>query len=407
VTDPRGCCFVSYRRLRAAEVAALGRRLKVRGIPVWVDISDLGPGSTEQQIRDALEDEGCSSALVWVTPEVVDSPVIRRVEVPGIIARIKRKDGFFGFFVAAGGLDYDHAARVAAENFGTTDLRFWNQHKVVGDPATAPELDTVADLVLAERLTNVGRALQSGEAIRIGIWVRRQAPVGATTDLQLDWSDSFTGRHANVGAWEAELLPALASVHRQVGRRGGGHSVVLHGHPSLAVAVALGRAFPAVAGIPISWEQVADDGSRAEWSLAVASESSGYTINSAGIDPAGEGLAVLVSVMHDATLAFGATPGLPGMRASVEITPAQGQSQRLTAGGARQLATDIANAVRKARTDYLGVKDIHLFLATPVGLAIMLGQLLNSIGPIVVYEHVDEDAIGFYRPEVRLQGSSI
>lgn len=44
----------------------------------------------------------------------------------------------------------------------------------------------------------------------------------------------------------------------------------------------------------------------------------------------------------------------------------------------------------------------HLFLACPVGLAVLIGQLVNALGPVVLYEHDDSDAIGTYRREVRL-----
>jgi len=403
VTDPRGCCFVSYRRIRASEVGELARRLRVRGIPLWVDISDLGSGSTEEQIRQALESDGCSCALVWVTPEVEQSAVIRRVEVPGIVRRAQSRDGFFAVFVAAGGLDYEGAARVAIENPGTTDLRSWNQRRVDSDPAASSELDALAELVLSERLSAGVARLRDGDPMRVGLWVRRAPPTNANGHLELDWSDSFAGRRANLGAWESELLPALSIVHRTLGRRAGGRAIIGHGHPTLAAAVALGRAFPAVANIPLSWEQVSHDGSRSEWSLAVHAEPSGYDVRTSGIDVSGEGLAVLVSVMHDAGPAFGATTGLPSMRTSIEIFPSVGRPRRpLTAAGAAQLASEVALAIREARSEYIGIKEIHLFLAAPVGLAVMLGQLLNALGPITVYEHVDDDAVGWYRPEVRL-----
>jgi hypothetical protein len=408
VTDPRGRCFISYRRSRANEVSELGRKLRSRGVPLWVDISDLGPGSTEELIIEVLEDDACACGVAWVTPEVADSSVIRRVEVPGILRRARRRDGFFAVMAVAGGLDYPEAAQVAAENLGTTDLSFWNMDKVEGDPAPAAELDRLADAILRQRLSAVVTSLLPAEPLRVGLWVRRGPPDDQENALQMDWDTSFTGRTASVGAWEAELLPALRSVHREVARSAGHRGVVADGHPTLAAALALGRAFPAVAGIHLAWEQVAPDGSRCQWSLAALPEGSGYDVSARGIDPGGDGLAVLVSVMHDATLAFGATPGLPTMRAAVEVAPSvKGRGEPLTPGGARQLSHEIVDAIRSAKTDYQGVREIHLFLACPVGLAVMLGQLLNALGPITVYEHVDEDTVGHYRPELRIPSSGL
>lgn len=394
---------MSYRRLRAGEVTDLGRRLRARGIPLWIDISDLGPGSTEEQISEALEDHRCASAVAWITAEVAHSAVIRRVEVPGIVRRVKRKDGFFGVFVAAGGLTYSEAASVAADNLGVTDLAFWNQHKVNGDPGPPEELADVADRVLRLRLQAIAASTTAAEPVRIGIWVRRPPPADTGNDLDVDWSDSFSGRRANLGTWDAELLPAVATIHREVATRTPGRLVSLSGYPTIAAAVALGRAFPAVAGVSVTWQQLAEDGSYADWALSTPAEVSGYTVRTTAIDPAGSGLAVLVSVMHDAALAFRASEGLPAMRAALELIPVtEGRRPRLTPGAARQLATELVDAIRRARERYLGIEDIHLFLAAPVGLAFMLGQLLNAVGPVTVYEHFDQTALGYYRPEVRL-----
>ena len=55
---------------------------------------------------------------------------------------------------------------------------------------------------------------------------------------------------------------------------------------------------------------------------------------------------------------------------------------------------------------FLSVFDVHVQYAPVPGkitfFKYSLGQFLNALGPIVVYEHDDSDAIGRYRPEVRL-----
>jgi len=49
---------------------------------------------------------------------------------------------------------------------------------------------------------------------------------------------------------------------------------------------------------------------------------------------------------------------------------------------------------------------IHLFLAVPAGLAVMIGQTLNTFGPIQTYEHVGTDAVGVYKPAALLASSA-
>lgn len=407
MTNPCGRNFISYRRARAAEISELARRLKTRGVPQWIDVSDLGAGSTEEQIINALDDPNCASGLVWLTPEVADSAVIRRVEVPRLVQRVRSGEGFFAVMAVAGGLEYSDATKVAAENLGTVDLRFWNLQKIEGDPAPAEELDRLADIVLHQRLAAVVAAMTADEPLAVGLWVRREPPIDDRPGLQLDWHETFSGRMATTGAWDTELLPALRSVHREIGRYAAGRPIVIHGRPTLASAFALGRAFPAVSGIGLAWEQIGRDGSRCLWSLSESRQASGFAVRPHGVDPAGEGLAVLVSVMHDVSLAYGATTGLPAMRATVEVDLSEGRRGQLSASGAVDLANQVADAVRRARIEFQGIKTIHLFLACPVGLALMIAQLMNAIGPITVYEHVDEDAVGHYRPEVQIPASGL
>jgi hypothetical protein len=407
LTDPCGHVFVSYRRARATETGNLARRLNARGVPLWIDISDLGHDSTEAQITEALEEETCAGAVAWVTPEVADSAVIRRIEVPGIVQRARRRDGFFAVMAIAGGLTYAEAAPVAAENLGTEDLRFWNTHKVDGDPAPPTELDRLADVILRERLQAIAATLSANEPWRVGIWVRREPPADRREALQLDWHEIFDGRQAARDAWDTELLPALRSVHEELTRIGVDRSLVVGGYPTLSTAVAFGRMFPAVAGISVAWDQVAPDGSRALWSLGAPAEDSGFSVTTRGSDPRGDGLAVVVSVSQDANGAYAAS-SLPPMRAVIEVTPAADRTaKQLKAGAARKLAHEVADAVRRAKTSHIGVREIHLFLAGPVGLAMMIGQLLNAVGPMTVYEHIDDDSVGHYVPEVRIPASGL
>src|ERR1700735_5129040 len=76
MTDPAGRCFVSYRRHRAAEARLLVQALHDVGVPTWQDIENLDAEPTEDELGQVLADPSTASALVWITPEVTDSPVI-------------------------------------------------------------------------------------------------------------------------------------------------------------------------------------------------------------------------------------------------------------------------------------------------------------------------------------------
>jgi len=66
----------------------------------------------------------------------------------------------------------------------------------------------------------------------------------------------------------------------------------------------------------------------------------------------------------------------------------------------------IAEGLRKARDDFQPRGTLHLFLAVPAGLAVMIGQTLNTYGPFQTYEHVGTDAVGVYQPTVLVKPSA-
>jgi len=58
--------------------------------------------------------------------------------------------------------------------------------------------------------------------------------------------------------------------------------------------------------------------------------------------------------------------------------------------------------LRRARDEFQARGTVHLFLAVPVGLAFLIGQSLNTAGPVQTYEHLPSDAVGRYYPAVLL-----
>jgi SMODS-associated and fused to various effectors sensor domain len=72
-------------------------------------------------------------------------------------------------------------------------------------------------------------------------------------------------------------------------------------------------------------------------------------------------------------------------------------------GEAVDIIRVISQALRQARDGFQPRGKIHLFLAVPAGLAMMLGQTLNTFGQIQTYEHVGTDAVGIYQPAALLK----
>jgi hypothetical protein len=73
----------------------------------------------------------------------------------------------------------------------------------------------------------------------------------------------------------------------------------------------------------------------------------------------------------------------------------------MTSGEAVQAASVVRDALIEARQ--LGCSGtLHTFLAVPAGLAVLIGQNLNTFLPIQTYEH-DRDAVPAYQPAYLLR----
>jgi hypothetical protein len=75
-------------------------------------------------------------------------------------------------------------------------------------------------------------------------------------------------------------------------------------------------------------------------------------------------------------------------------------------GQAVDIVRAIAEVLRQARDTLQPRGTLHLFLAVPAGLAVFIGQTLNTFGPIQTYEHVGTDAVGLYQPAAVLEPSA-
>jgi hypothetical protein len=98
----------------------------------------------------------------------------------------------------------------------------------------------------------------------------------------------------------------------------------------------------------------------------------------------GPGTAVVLSVATDARqLALDHARQLDLARAVV-IEPAAGASNTAVTNGpaAAALAESIRDIIRS-----IGDDELHLFMAVPAGVALLLGHWWNRIPPTVVYEH--------------------
>jgi SMODS-associated and fused to various effectors sensor domain len=90
---------------------------------------------------------------------------------------------------------------------------------------------------------------------------------------------------------------------------------------------------------------------------------------------------------------------LPPLRALVHVTrPGSYPHLIRTPGEATDVALAVQHGMRTARREYGNIGTVHLFMAAPAGLAMLIGQLLNTFGAVQTYEHVTVD--GSHRKNV-------
>ncbi len=406
MTNPGGASFLSYRRSRLPEAQRLVAAQREHGIPTWQDVSDLAHEPTEQELERVLEQDSIAGAVLWITPDVPGSAVMRKVEIPALLRRHRKGDGFFLVPVAAGGLDYAAAAAAAESDLTADDLMTWNMLRFDADPIDDSHALEVAKRVLRHKLAALHRKLPAGQALKLGLFTRVTPPKHGDSDLLLDWSHRFHERLASQADWETKLLPALSAVAHEVRTQAPGRHIEAYGQLALPAAVALGAAFPTTGGLHLGWRQETVGNPVQLWELN-GTKDTPLSAQMRSHHTDGEELAVLVSITGNVEPAFAASrAALPKFRAIVSVqTEKAAPYQVQSSAEAADIALKVNTAIRSARDKNGKCNAIHLFMAAPAGFAVLLGRLLNSLGPIQLYEHIPYDSVGRYVPAVRLNPS--
>jgi SMODS-associated and fused to various effectors sensor domain len=406
ITNPAGRCFVSYRRSRLEEVRRLVAALHDYGVPTWQDLTDLDQEPLEPALRAVLTDPATASGILWITPEVADSPVITGIEIPELIMRAERGDAFYLIPVAADGLDYAAAARTAIARTTLNDFGTWNIVRAGHDPISDADIDAIARRALARRISAIDVATPAGTPIVIDVYTRGPTTHRPDAALTIDLTHRFVGRHADAGAWQTRILPALDTMVDETTRRAPGRPLQLRGLVGLPAAVAIGTMLLAPRAVSAAWMQHTPGRSDTAYSLAELRRPSGFRVALRDHRADAADLAVLINVSENTVPAVRATPGLPEFRGWVLADP-PGLYPHLFPGSgeATDLAHEVIGIMRTARSRYGRVGDVHLFIAGPVGLAFLLGQLLNTFGTVHTYEHVNDDGVGHYRAAVAVRPS--
>lgn len=217
-------------------------------------------------------------------------------------------------------------------------------------------------------------------------------PLASHALVAIDWVDRFDGSEAYSkrcpqppASWE-ELQNEIEAIPS---RLGSSRRLLITGSLRLAPAFAVGAAVRQVSGYEIAAMQRGEAWSSEEAYSAPAVP----TVAEHAIDQ-GEDLAVAIEVATPIAadvMRWIRKQRVP-VRRLVSISPAGGPRDNAVAGAADACA--LAVGIRETvRTEVKGCPRLHLFLAAPMGLALLLGHRWNRVAPTVVYE--DLAALGY------------
>jgi len=390
-TNVNGRFFISYRRgqQREAEVDRLSLAMAIRGIPSWVDRRDLAMRPTIEELEKILASSETAGAVLYMTSDILAdsegeaSSIIRKIEAPRIVERARRDDRFVAIVLIAPDLTYEDGPRIYGTGVDLAFLPGRNSIRVPAEGLSGAQASTVSAKILRERLNAVKGALEPNDPLRISLYTRVAAPIDGTISLPLDWSSQFNGRHCDQARWDNLLLPALKDVMSEVRREVSGREIVGSGQLGIPAAIALGETFSSTSGLNLIWMQTYL-GKTEPWRLGPKLADSGIRVTTSPRNLKGTDIALLISVTQDVAPEVNEfLSSLPGLAAIVRV---ETERTELSAEAASTLAQEARAALIKARAEYRASGVIHVFLAGPVGLAVLVGQQLNTFAAIQTYE---------------------
>ena len=393
VTDRLGSVFISYRRSPARpegnEEAVLVRdALRRAGLPTWRDLDNLAYEPTEDALVAAINDPSVSGAILLLTPEVASSPMVRRVEAVRIIRRYRTGDGFWVLPVLVG-LEYAQADHVLGSPAGFQDFGYWNMKCVEGGTLGPDDAFDIAQAAVKLRLAAIREMDSVGP---LSISVHAHCPPGASSSLTHDFSGDFDGREIAYGKY-AVFERTLAAGAQNVLVKFPSPRLVGEGMAPLPLGALVGAVYSPRAGFKLAWSQFVEGEDRQSWSFDLDVTQIGLDARVVKGDPSSEDLALAIGLSADIEQAVGEALRSLGVecRAYLHCAPESGSytpGRVLTPEEGIGFLLSAISKVRNLREDLdMARANLHLFLACPLAMAVLIGQKLNTFSNCHLYEH--------------------
>lgn len=221
--------------------------------------------------------------------------------------------------------------------------------------------------------------------------------------VELDWTPFFdrdSRRVAGPGDWANELRPQLLDAKRSLAALPDGSFIDFRGKLPLTASMAIGAAFPSVAGYVFRTEQPTG-GDVFLWRSDASPSEAKFVIRQQH-GSGGEDFLFALALTGDAwgdVQAFDEeNPGRFG--AVVYVEPESGTGPRALRSDSDAVAlADSAKELIRAERRRFGARRTHVIVFGPASFALFLGQRLNALGTVIGYERTAE---GSYQPAVEL-----
>lgn len=231
---------------------------------------------------------------------------------------------------------------------------------------------------------------EDGFTLRVYHWEDAPYELKLEYDEVLDWSNHFdrkTRKIATLDIWQNELLPQLVELQKKIRASSTNRLIKIDGSSCLSAGIAIGSAFPEVAGYTIEFQ--ARLGPKIETWRNDIIPSTSYILKSqlSKIQFDGDGLAVKFNIVADTSSDFDKYVSDSGNKfnAVLDLFPQNGIGEFVNKESVISYARNAKGLIRDAITKCKTNK-VHLFFAGPLGLAIFFGQQLNSMPEVQCYE---------------------
>jgi hypothetical protein len=269
----------------------------------------------------------------------------------------------------------------------------WRHLRGQADDVVRPESERIAKRII-QVIEEVGVTTRV-----IGLFSYPPAGPGTSAPTQLAWNHHFPAGPDVPDFWQTTLPHELSGLRATLGSASVKH-LTLYARAHLSVGVAFGYTFRATTGFNLSIEQ------RGQWwhTDACPADALPLTEEVETIDPTGNDLTVEISAVRDQRAEAGVNKWIQETQPSLNrrlhlFLPHTEQDEVRDAAHALAIACQVRAAILRARQQHLPTQT-HLFGVMPLGLAALIGWLLNACEPIQCYDF-DRNA-SRYVPTCRL-----